>query len=82
MEKLRTYLNGRTTLEQALFAARCGTTIGYLRRCLSIRRQVSLELASAIERESSGFVRVEDLRPDIDIAHLRARPRGRRQNAA
>ena len=75
MEKLRTYLNHRTTDEQFHFARRCGTTIGYLRRRISDRGNIGPGIVMAIERESGGEVRCEDLRPYIDWSVLRRRTR-------
>lgn len=76
-DTLRAFLNAKSTDEQFHFSRRCGTTIGYLRRRISDQRNISLELASAIERESRGAVCVEDLRPDLDVSHLRSRSRRR-----
>lgn len=81
MEKLRAYLNAMSTRDQAQFAWDCGTTIGYLRRRISDKGRISLELASEIERVSRGQLRVEDLRDDLNIEHLRANAR-RRHRAA
>lgn len=83
MEKLRLLLNSLSTDEQYQFARRCGTTIGYLRKRLSIGGQFGLALAVRIERESLGQVRIEDLRPgiDADLEYLRTRRRPT-QNAA
>jgi DNA-binding transcriptional regulator YdaS (Cro superfamily) len=84
MEKLRVLLNSMTTDQQFHFARRCGTTIGYLRKRINTKApgRFGLEIASAIERESFGQVRVEDLLPDADIAHLRARAARRQPHAA
>ncbi|MCD6674879.1 MAG: helix-turn-helix domain-containing protein [Burkholderiaceae bacterium] len=71
MDKLRAYLNGLPVADQAGFAVRCGTTIGYLRKALAIRANLGESLCIAIERESAGAVRCEDLRPDVDWAYLR-----------
>lgn len=70
-----------TPAEQTAFALLCGTTIGYIRRCLSIRRALSMEVSSAIELHSGGAVRLEDLRPDIPVRHLRSKPVARRRAA-
>jgi DNA-binding transcriptional regulator YdaS (Cro superfamily) len=71
MEKLLTYLNGLQPPEQADFAARCGTTVGYLRKTCSTRQRLGEGLCINIERESSGVVRCETIRPDVDWAYLR-----------
>lgn len=52
------------------FADACETTVGQLRN-IAYGRQCGEKLAIAIERESLGAVRCEDLRPDVDWAYLR-----------
>ncbi len=64
MESLRLYLNGLPPTEQERFALRCGTTIGYLRKALSLRTIMNPRLCADIERESGGVVTRMDLRPD------------------
>lgn len=58
METLRAYLNSLPTVEQEAFARRCGTSIGYLRKSISVGR-IGPELAARVERESGGRVRFE-----------------------
>lgn len=71
MDKLIQHLNGMTPPEQAAFAARCGTTVGYLRKAASKGQRLGDGLCINIERESDRKVRCEDLRPDIDWGYLR-----------
>jgi len=71
MEKLRTYINDLPKHEQINFAERCETSIGYLRKALSIGQKIGESLCINIDRESKGAVRCEDIRPDIDWAYLR-----------
>jgi len=71
MESLRKYLNSLHADEQAGFAVRCGTSIGYLRKALSKNQRFDVALAAALVRESRGAVRIEDLRPDVDWSVLR-----------
>lgn len=71
MEKLRKYLNWLDTQTQADFAARCGTSVGYLRKAISLKQEFKAGLAIAIERESGGAVRCEELSPDVDWEYLR-----------
>ncbi len=61
---LRSYLNSIPPAEQSLFAARAGTTIGYLRKALSVKSEFGAELAVAIELESGGAVTRKDLYPE------------------
>jgi DNA-binding transcriptional regulator YdaS (Cro superfamily) len=55
------------------FARNCGTSLNYLRKSLSKQRFVpDAKLCIAIERESGGKVRCEELRPDADWQFLRS----------
>lgn len=65
METLRSYLKTLTPLEQADFARRAGTTIGYLRKALSTRQRFGGALVRQLHLESAGSVSLTDLRPDI-----------------
>jgi DNA-binding transcriptional regulator YdaS (Cro superfamily) len=71
MQSLRTYLNSLKSEEQAAFAGRCKTSLGYLRKVLSTKERIRESLSIALERESNGAVPVEDTRPDVDWAYLR-----------
>lgn len=79
---MRHYINNLSTEEQSGFAERCGTTIGYLRKAISLRQRFSDGLAIAIERESNRAVLCEDLRPDIDWAFIRGTSSPSAQKAA
>lgn len=63
--KLRAYLNAMSTPDQEAFAERCGTTIGYLRKALSIGQALGEGLCMRIESASERAITCEDLRPDI-----------------
>ncbi|MDM0090290.1 YdaS family helix-turn-helix protein [Variovorax sp. J22G40] len=72
MKQLRAYLNSLSTTDQAAFARRCGTTVGYLRKALSAGSALSEGLCINIERESKQQVRCEFLRPTgVDWAYIR-----------
>lgn len=71
MKALRDYLNGLDAEARDAFAERCGTTIGYLRKAISIGQALGESLCIAIERESGGAVRCEQLRSDVDWKYLR-----------
>lgn len=71
METLRVFLNNLSPLNQAEFAARCRTSIGYLRKAISTGQRIGESLAISIERESAGAITCEALRPDVDWAYLR-----------
>lgn len=68
---LKDYLQTIPPGERAGFAERCGTTEGHLRNVSYGYRTCAESLAIAIERESGGQIRVEDLRPDVDWAVIR-----------
>jgi len=70
MDKLRQYLNSLSPSDQAAYALRCGTTIGYLRKALSLRQRLGLDLCISLDRESCREVPCELLRSDVDWAYL------------
>ena len=71
MDKLLTYLNGLPKADRQGFVARCETSEGYLRKAISKGQRLGESLCINIDRESSGAVRCEDLRPEVDWAYLR-----------
>lgn len=71
MDKLLIYLNALSSDDQTAFAARCDTTVGYLRKACSKGQRLGEGLCIKIERESGGEVRCEAIRPDVDWAYLR-----------
>lgn len=71
MKTLNEYIK---TLDQAGkddFCQRCGTTLGYIRKAISIKQRLGESLCINIERESGGAVKCEQLRPDVDWAFIR-----------
>lgn len=68
---LRQFLNSLPSDQQSAFAIRCGTSLGYLRKALSIRQKISAETCILIEEHSQGQVCCEALRPDINWAVIR-----------
>ena|SRR5688572_1620833 len=68
---LRKFLNSIPPPEQEEYALRCGTTIGYLRKKISAGGKLGESLSIALDRESSGKVRFDDLCPDVDWAYVR-----------
>lgn len=64
MEKLLTYLNSLSKSERRIFADRCGTTEGYLRKAISTKQVLRVKLCVLIERESARAVTRKDLYPD------------------
>lgn len=65
MDTLRTYLATLTPAEQAAFASRAGTTIGYLRKALSTRQRIGGAIVRRLDEESGGQVSRHELRPDV-----------------
>lgn len=72
MDKLISYLNSLTTEEQADFARRCGTTVGYLRKAASAKQQLGESLCINIDRESGRAVTLDYLRGDADWNYVRS----------
>lgn len=71
LQKLRDYLGTLSSEEREAFAERCGTSVNYLQKAISAKSLLGPNYAIAIERESGGVLRVEDLRPDVDWQYLR-----------
>lgn len=82
METLRIYLNELSVTDQSAFAESCGTSVGYLRKAISTDQKLGEGLAIAIERETKGKVRCEELRPDVDWEFLRGTTKSRKSVAA
>lgn len=64
MQSLKNYLRQLPVDEQRTFALRAGTTVGYLRKAISIRQQIGEKLCSRLEHESGGAITRRDLRPN------------------
>jgi DNA-binding transcriptional regulator YdaS (Cro superfamily) len=73
MDELLEYLNSLAREEQEDLATRCDTTVGYLRKAISVGQKLRTELAVDLDRETGGKVSCSRLRPDIDWEYLRAR---------
>lgn len=65
MDTLRSYLSTLSPIEQADYARRSGTSIGYLRKALSIGQRFDGALVRMLHLESGGQVSLTDLRADI-----------------
>lgn len=65
MQSLRQYLNSLSVADQAAYAIRCGTTIGYLRKAITIRQRMKAPLCRRLHKESGGKVLLEELQPEI-----------------
>ncbi|WP_120967854.1 YdaS family helix-turn-helix protein [Comamonas sp. lk] len=71
MDKLLAYLNSLPKAERLDLVTRCKTSEGYLRKAISKGQRLGESLCISLDRESSGAIRCEDLRPDVDWAYLR-----------
>lgn len=71
MNKLRMYLSGLSPEERDAFATRCGTTMGYLRKAISVGQRLGETLCMHVERETHGEITCEALRPDVPWSVLR-----------
>lgn len=79
--ELKNYLRSLAgEAEREAFAARCGTSLTYLRLIAYNKngkgKRASAKLAVEIDRESDGAVPVELLCPDVDWAYVRQSARG------
>lgn len=71
MKEVLAYLATLSPADREAFAARCGTTVGYLRKIASTGQRIGERIAIAIDRESNRAVLMDDLRPDADWAYVR-----------
>jgi DNA-binding transcriptional regulator YdaS (Cro superfamily) len=73
MDKLIGYLKTEylSDKEREAFCARCGTSWGYIKKIRYSRQPLRESVCINFERETAGFVRCEDLRPDVDWAYIR-----------
>lgn len=63
MECLREFLNSLPPIKQAEFAIECGTTIGYLRKAITAKQELGVEISVLIEKKSLGVVTRKKLHP-------------------
>lgn len=68
---LKPFLFAMAMCDRKAFAERCGTTYPHLRNIAYGQKPCGESLAINVERESSGAVRCEELRPDVDWGYLR-----------
>ena len=70
MQEILDYLRSLSPAEREAFAARCETSVGYLRKAVSAGQQLGVELCLRLDRESGGALRCERLFPAIDWGYL------------
>lgn len=68
---LHEYLKPLEKAQLEDLAKRCGTSPGQLKQVAYGNRRPSASLAINLDRETSGVVTCEGLRPDLDWAHVR-----------
>lgn len=71
MQEILEYLRSLSPSEREAFAERCSTSVGYLRKAVSTKQQLGIELCIRLDRESGGVLRCERLFPGLDWDHLR-----------
>lgn len=64
MQRLRKHLNKLSIDDQAAFARAVGSSIGYLRKAISVGQELNPATCVAIERVSGRAVTRQDLRPN------------------
>ena len=67
-------MNSLSTDEQANFAKRAETSIGFLRKAISVKQKLGEGICIRIEAATNGKVRAEDLRPDVPWHVIRGKP--------
>lgn len=70
MQQILDFLKGMAPADRESFAARCGTTLGYLRKAVSAKQRLGIELCVSLDRESGGVLRCNDLYPAVDWRYL------------
>lgn len=68
---LKKYFRTLTKAQKEDFAARCDTTVDYMKLIIFGVRSCTAKLAIDIDRESNGAVKCEELCPDADFQYLR-----------
>lgn len=71
MQEILDYLRSLSPPEREAFAERCQTSVGYLRKAVSTKQQLGVELCIHLDRESGGVLKCERLFPGLDWDYLR-----------
>jgi len=71
MQEILEYLRSLSPPEREAFAERCHTSVGYLRKAVSTKQQLGVELCIHLDRESGGVLKCERLFPGLDWDYLR-----------
>ena len=67
---LRAYLRSLDVRQKTVFAVKCGTTLGYLRKFLCKGGGMDACTVSRLVTQSGGKIPAIELRPDVDWAAL------------
>jgi DNA-binding transcriptional regulator YdaS (Cro superfamily) len=72
-DRLHSYIKDKyeSDAEREAFCELCGTTWGYIKKIRCTHQPLRESVCINFERETAGFVRCEDLRPDVDWAYIR-----------
>ena len=81
MDELREYIKTLDAAEREAFSAAIGTSIGYLRKAISLGQCLNPAVVVEIERATRGKITAEQLRPDVDWAYVRGTRKPRRSAA-
>ena len=65
MNELRLYLKSLSHDDRAAYARACGTSVGYLRKAISVGARFDGALCLLLDKHSGGKVSKARLRPDI-----------------
>lgn len=80
--ELKKFISSLPVDKRELFASRCATSFAHLRNIAYGLKTAGESLCINIERETSGAVRCEELRPDVDWAFLRGTSKSKPKKAA
>ena len=73
MDNLKNYFLSLSGDEREAFAAKCKTSVAYIKQIYQGHRQCSASLAIEIDKNSKGFVKCDELCPSTDFDYLRSR---------
>jgi len=66
MDSLKHYLNSMPRTDQEAYAATCKTSLGYLRKALSTKQRLGVQLVARLHKNSGGKANAKNIRPDVD----------------
>lgn len=69
--KLRTFYYGLTINARENFAFKCDTSDGQIKQIISKHRKCNPVLAIKFDKASKGFIRCDELCPQVDFEYVR-----------